>query len=39
MEASLIVAAMTLALERTGFVLVHPGAKALRIAWSNDFGH
>jgi hypothetical protein len=25
--------------ERTGFVLVQPETKALRIAWSNDFGH
>jgi hypothetical protein len=25
--------------ERTGFVLVHPDSKALRIAWSNDFGN
>jgi hypothetical protein len=25
--------------ERTGFVLVQPETKALRIAWSNDFGN
>ena len=25
--------------ERTGFVLAHPATKALRIAWSNDFGN
>jgi hypothetical protein len=25
--------------ERTGFVLVHPATKALRISWSNDFGN
>jgi hypothetical protein len=25
--------------ERTGFVLLHPATKAVRIAWSNDFGN
>ena len=25
--------------ERTGFVLARPATKALRIAWSNDFGN
>ena len=25
--------------ERTGFVQIHPATKALRIAWSNDFGN
>jgi hypothetical protein len=25
--------------EQTGFVLVHPDTKVVRIAWSNDFGN
>jgi hypothetical protein len=30
---------VTAAWLRTGFVLVQPETKALRIAWSNDFGN